>query len=198
MKKLFILIYEKVSKLLKLKRSKRRKSEKIYKSLLFSFSQFLSYIFIISRLSLQTVRRDRDEIISPDRRYEKRITISRRATQTANRKVPGNIRHSVSAETSIPRIEYGPDGEHQRQYDRGYPPSWIESASTRRKSQGWRSRIRKSIMQDRRHNGIYPLYGFRMWQRTEICAPKLPSRRDVAMEVNLCIHTHSGIVQKYI
>ncbi|CAL1674876.1 unnamed protein product [Lasius platythorax] len=43
----------------------------------------------------------------------------------------GNIRHPVSAETSIPRIEYGPDGEHQRQYDRGYPPSWIETAPPR-------------------------------------------------------------------
>lgn len=129
-------------------------------------SQFLLYIDIISRLSLQTVRRDRSEIISADRRYEKRITIPRRATQTANRKVPGNIRRSVSAETSIPRIEYGPDGEHQRQYDRGYPPSWIETAPPRdgnRKNDG--SRIRKSIMQDRRHNGIYPLYEFRMWQR---------------------------------
>lgn len=57
-----------------------------------------------------------------------------------------------------------------------------DRASMQRKSQRWRGRIRKSIMQDRRYNGMYPLYRFRMWQRTEICAPKLLSRPDVAME----------------
>ncbi|KYN35378.1 hypothetical protein ALC56_10213 [Trachymyrmex septentrionalis] len=40
-----------------------------------------------------------------------------------------NIRRSVFAEASIPRIEYGTDGEHQRQYDHGYPLPWIEAAS---------------------------------------------------------------------
>lgn len=183
MEELFIQIYEKVSNKI-IKKIGKKKYIKIYKSLFFLFLSILAlYRYYFDRLSLQTVRRDRSEIISPGRRYEKRITIPRRATQTANRKVPGNIRRSVSAETSIPRIEYGPDGEHQRQYDRGYPSSSIETAPPRdgnRKDDG--SRIRKSIMQDRRHNGIYPLYGFRMWQRTEICAPKLPSRRDVAME----------------
>lgn len=47
-------------------------------------------------------------------------------------------------------------GGHQRQYDRGYPP-W-GCSSMRRKSQRWRGRIRKSIMQDRRHNGISALW----------------------------------------
>lgn len=68
-----------------------------------------------------------------------------------------------------------------------------------RKSQRWRGRIRKSIMQDRRHNGIYPLYGFRMWQRTEIRVLELPSRRDVAMESEpTYIRTLANCLEIYI
>lgn len=64
------------------------------------------------------------ELQSPvSQRYEKHITIRRRGYRRRE-----SIRRSVSAETSIPRIEYGIDGGHQRQYDRGYPPPWIEAA----------------------------------------------------------------------
>jgi hypothetical protein len=47
---------------------------------------------------------------------------------------------------------------------------WIEAATAWRKSQSWRDRIRKSIMQHRRCNGMYPLCGYRMCTRLDAIA----------------------------
>lgn len=125
--------------------------------------------------------------VSLSQRYEKHIIIRQR--EYCNRRVGEHptfprkrVFHASNMEP-MANIKGNTTADIRRREPR--PPS------PQRKSQRWRNRIRKNIMQDRRHNGTYPLYGFRMWQRTEIRIPETPSFPDTTSPHERRIRTSS-------